>query len=231
MDIVLKNLNETLTQLANTIYALGKEQQRWERSQIKFKRGVSPYNKFLFYVALAAIWQAFSVEISGQRRLDLSLALHDALQQLTPGQDTRGNFKDILRKYRSSRHMAAVYLLEFWARLKCHFEQEGFKFENPTFIMKQAEAMAKRRQHWLVYAPLEAAIVVGDLWPCPPEIVPPLGNRVMAGFNRLGLHFQYPPSKREVIVIHEFLKFLAHLCPKNPNHLLMEMGIWKLGGL
>ncbi|MDL1971478.1 MAG: hypothetical protein LWW94_11065 [Candidatus Desulfofervidaceae bacterium] len=42
----------------------------------------------------------------------------------------------------------------------------------------------------------------------------------------MGLHFNYPPIKRELEIIHHYLLHLAKLA--DTNHLIIEMGIWKM---
>ncbi len=219
-------IKEALSTIAIGLRRLGEAQQDWERVQIGWQAGKPPFDDFFYYIALSAVWQTFSQRIEGEQRRMLVLDLYKAFKRVVQGEDF-GVIERVLREYKASRFMAGVNLFSLWTKIiRALGDVKGIS--DPLLIQKTAEKISSRTQHWLIYAPLEAAIVVGGIFPALEEIVPPLGKRVMAGFVELGLHFGYPPIRKELEVIHRFLLHLAAMA--GTNHLIIEMGIWQMGG-
>ena len=218
-------VTEALTEIAREFKILGERQRDWERKQINWQKGQVPFNDFCYYVALSAVWQTFSKQIEGEQRRKFVFDLYKVFKQVIEGGDF-DLITTMLKEYKASRFMAGVNLFSLWVRVIRELKNVNADLSNPILIQKTAEIFSSRTQHWLIYAPLEAAIVVGELFPALPQIVPPLGKRVMEGLAILGLYFGYPPIKRELEVIHHFLLHLATLA--GTNHLIIEMGIWAM---
>jgi len=223
--IKFMKIEVALTEIAREFRLLGEKQKDWERDQINWQKGRPPFDDFCYYVALSAVWQTFSKQIEGEQRKNFVLDLYEVFNQVIEGRNFDLITK-VLKKYRASRYIAGVNLFLLWSGVIKQLKEVNADLSNPLLIQKTAEQLSSRTQHWLVYAPLEAAIVVGELFPALPQIVPPLGKRVMKGLERLGLYFGYPPTKRELEVIHRFLLYLAKVA--DTNHLIIEMGIWAM---
>ena len=221
-----EKLNFHLMAIAELLKTLGENQRQWEREQIRWQKGVFPYNDFLYYIALSTVWQTFSRDIEGEKRKNFVDDVYNTFKEVVAGRDFNV-IEDVLRAYKASRFMAGVHLLRLWERVVKKLEERKEGFDNPLVIQNIAVQCASRTQHWLVYAPLEAAIVVGELFIPFREIIPALGSRVMHALGLLGLKFGYPPIKREVEIIHQFLLYLADL--SNTNHLIIDMGLWRMG--
>ena len=220
-----ESIFEHLTAIAKELKKIGEAQRQWEREQIGWYKGKSPFDDFDYYIALSAVWQTFSKRIEGEKRRQFISDLYATLKRVIDKDNIR-EIEDVLRTYGVSRFMAGVNLIEFWINVIRTLKERKGNLCDPLVIQSTAQELSSRTQHWITYAPLEAAIVIGELFDALPEIVPPLGKRVIEGFALLGLHFHYPPTKRELEIIHHFLIDLAKLA--DTNHLIIEMGIWTL---
>lgn len=210
---------EEIHSLAEKIRKKGEEVREEERKLLN--RIVEKWGKdsikedFLLYIILASHW-------IGEAKEPANYILH--IYSLLPSLKEE-EIKKAVSHFSLSYYMAAVNVLQFWLPLLRELREE----KDPLVIQRKAEERRRKRtQHWILYAPLQAAVVVGEIMPPLPEIKPPLGNQVMQGFRKLGLPFTYPPTMRELEIIHSFLLHLAKL--SQSNHLLIEMGIWKMGG-
>jgi len=222
-----KELRQSLTDIASLFHKLGEDQQKWERSEINWKKGEPPFDDLYFYVALATVWQSFSRRLEGERRRAFVMEVYDTFREALRGRRTISDLEAVLRRHRSSRFKVGANLLELWLRIARELSSGGVPLDDPLAIQRVATRCSSRSQHWSAYAPLEAAVVVGELFPCHHDLIPPLGTTVMRAFAHLGLPFSYPPIKKELDVIRRFLLQLAELA--GTNHLLIEMGIWLFG--
>jgi len=213
--------------MAEVFCQMGVEQQGWERAEINWEKGKPPFDDFYFYVALATVWQSFSRRLEGERRRAFVTEIYRTFREALRGRRTISDLEAVLRRHRSSRFKVGANLLDLWLRIAKELSSEGVPLDDPLAIQRVATRCSSRSKHWSAYAPLEAAVVVGDLFPCHRELTPPLGTTVMRAFAHLGLPFSYPPIKKELDVIHRFLLQLAELA--GTNHLLIEMGVWLFG--
>jgi len=220
-------IREKLKEIAHTLRRLGEDQQQWERDEIRWRKGTPPFDDFYFYVALATVWQSFSRRLEGERRRVFVNEIYETFRQTLEGRRSSDDLEAVLRRHRSSRFKVGANLLSLWLKIAGELSSKGIPLDDPLTIQRIATSCSSRSQHWSAYAPLEAAVVVGDLFPCHRDLIPPLGTTVMRAFSLLGLPFSYPPIKKELDVIHHFLLHMAELA--GTNHLLLEMGIWFLG--
>jgi len=223
----MAQVKAALVRVAEVFCQLGVEQQGWERAEINWKKGEPPFDDFYFYVALATVWQSFSRRLEGERRRAFVAEVYETFLEAIKGRCSSADLEAVLRRHRSSRFKVGANLLELWLKIAKELSSKGIPLDDALAIQHVATSCSSRSQHWSAYAPLEAAVVVGDLFPCHRDLIPPLGTTVMRAFAHLGLPFSYPPIKKELEVIHRFLLYLAELA--GTNHLLIEMGVWFLG--
>jgi len=223
----MAQVKATLVRMAEVFRQLGEDQRQGERAEINWKKGEPPFDDFYFYVALATVWQSFSRRLEGERRRAFVTEVYDTFREALKGRRSISDLEGVLRRHRSSRFKVGANLLKLWLRIAKELSSKGIPLDDPLAIQQVATRCSSRSQHWSAYAPLEAAVVVGDLFPCHRDLIPPLGTTVMRAFAHLGLPFSYPPIKKELDVIHRFLLQLAELA--GTNHLLIEMGIWLFG--